>query len=89
MTETKIYKHTSTNDDRDYDFLRNEGIEYIKQMAGNVWTDHNLHDPGITFLEVLCYAITDLGGFTGGDGVQSWAFGINDSGLGLVQVVTR
>ncbi|MEM9544979.1 MAG: hypothetical protein AAGA77_03355 [Bacteroidota bacterium] len=61
MTETKIYKYTSTKDDQDYDFLRNEGIEYIKQMAGNVWTDHNLHDPGITFLEVLCYAITDLG----------------------------
>ncbi len=61
MTEVKIYKHTATNDDKDYDFLRNEGVEYIKQMAGNVWTDHNLHDPGITFLEVLCYAITDLG----------------------------
>ncbi len=61
MTGLKIYKHTSTNDDMDYDFLRNEGVEYIKLMAGNVWTDHNLHDPGITFLEVLCYAITDLG----------------------------
>lgn len=61
MTEVKIYKHSATHDDRDYDFLRNEGVEYIKQMAGNVWTDHNLHDPGITFLEVLCYAITDLG----------------------------
>jgi len=61
MEEAKIYKHTSTNDDKDFDFLRNEGMEYIKQMAGNVWTDHNLHDPGITSLEVLCYAITDLG----------------------------
>ena len=29
-------------------------------MAGNTWTDHNTHDPGITMLEQLCYAITDL-----------------------------
>jgi hypothetical protein len=29
-------------------------------MAGKIWTDHNLHDPGITILELLCYAITDL-----------------------------
>lgn len=43
-----------------YDFLRKEGIKLIQQMAGNTWTDHNTHDPGITILEQLCYAITDL-----------------------------
>ncbi|MCI5137039.1 MAG: hypothetical protein D3922_01180, partial [Candidatus Electrothrix sp. AR1] len=30
-------------------------------MAGQLWTDFNAHDPGITILEQLCYAITDLG----------------------------
>ena len=25
------------------------------------WTDYNAHDPGITTLEALCYAITELG----------------------------
>lgn len=44
-----------------YDFLRAEGIKHIQQLAGHVWTDHNTHDPGITILEQLCYAITDLG----------------------------
>ena len=43
-----------------YDFLREEGIKSIQQMAGTTWTDHNLHDPGITILEQLCYVITDL-----------------------------
>ncbi|UII31365.1 hypothetical protein LVD17_24025 [Fulvivirga ulvae] len=43
-----------------YDFLRAEGIKLIQQMAGSTWTDHNTHDPGITILEQLCYAITDL-----------------------------
>ncbi|NOY84465.1 MAG: hypothetical protein GXO96_06545, partial [Nitrospirae bacterium] len=44
----------------DYAFLRQEGIRLIEKMAGKVWTDFNAHDPGITILEQLCYAITDL-----------------------------
>lgn len=45
----------------DYALLRKEGIEYIQRLSGKVWTDYNTHDPGITILELLCYAITDLG----------------------------
>jgi len=40
--------------------LRQEGIKYIECLAGKLWTDYNTHDPGITILEQLCYAITDL-----------------------------
>ena len=43
-----------------YEFLRAEGMKLIQNMAGNTWTDHNIHDPGITILEQVCYAITDL-----------------------------
>jgi hypothetical protein len=44
----------------DFDALRKEGINYLQQLAGNTWTDHNVHDPGITILDQLCYALTDL-----------------------------
>ena len=44
----------------DYNFLRREGIKHIEKLSGNIWTDYNTHDPGITLLEALCYAITDL-----------------------------
>lgn len=44
----------------DFLALRQQGIELIQQLSGNAWTDYNLHDPGITILEQLCYAITDL-----------------------------
>ncbi len=44
----------------DYDFLREEGLKHIQDLSGLLWTDHNTHDPGITILEVLCYALTDL-----------------------------
>jgi hypothetical protein len=44
-----------------YAFLRQEGIRHLEGMAGQLWTDFNVHDPGITILEQVCYAITDLG----------------------------
>ena len=45
----------------DYEALRKIGINHIEKTASSVWTDYNIHDPGITILELLCYVITDLG----------------------------
>jgi len=36
------------------------GLKHIQQLSSKIWTDYNLHDPGITTLELLCYALTDL-----------------------------
>jgi len=44
----------------EFSFLRQRGIELMQQLCGETWTDYNLHDPGVTILEVLCYMITDL-----------------------------
>ncbi len=60
-TYNSLAKDTASNDDLDFDFLRKKGIEYIEAMGSALWTEYNAHDPGITTLEVLCYAITDLG----------------------------
>jgi hypothetical protein len=54
-------KNVATGDDLDYAFLRKKGLEYIEQLASDLWTDYNSHDPGITILEMLSYALTDLG----------------------------
>lgn len=59
-TPVTIPKEVPQNSALSYDFLRSEGIKTIQQLAGNSWTDHNAHDPGITILEQLCYTITDL-----------------------------
>lgn len=45
----------------DFAGLRAEGIRRLEALTGGTWTDFNLHDPGITLLEVLCYALVDLG----------------------------
>jgi uncharacterized protein len=36
------------------------GLQHIKKLSSQIWTDYNIHDPGITTLELLCYALTDL-----------------------------
>jgi len=56
-----IPKKAATEDDLDFFYLRKKGIEYIESFGSKLWTDFNEHDPGITMLEMLCYAISDLG----------------------------
>lgn len=46
---------------QDYELLRKEGLAHIESLAHDLWTDYNAHDPGITILEALCFAITELG----------------------------
>lgn len=58
---TFIKAETYTTKSQRYDELLKEGIEWIQKFSGNQWTDYNYHDPGITFLEQLCFALTDLG----------------------------
>lgn len=45
---------------KDFEFLRETGIDIAQELSGEIWTDYNLHDPGITILEQLCLAITEL-----------------------------
>ena len=62
MTEPKsiITENYSSKSQR-FDELLSEGIDFIQKFSGEKWTDYNYHDPGITLLEQICYAITDLG----------------------------
>ncbi|HSK33151.1 MAG TPA: hypothetical protein VK903_06670, partial [Propionicimonas sp.] len=50
---------------QDFYRLRREGIGHIQQAGSDDWTDYNTHDPGISILEALAYAITDLAYRTG------------------------
>lgn len=60
-----IIKDPVLEDSQNYALLREAGLIHIEKLAHRVWTDYNVHDPGITMLELLCYAITDLGFRTG------------------------
>lgn len=64
----------------DYNSLSKIGVSLLQRLTGHRWTDHNTHDPGITILEQLCYALTDLSyraGFSVADllaegGAEAW-----------------
>jgi hypothetical protein len=61
MTEEKyIEKNDPASSDLTFDRLKEEGIRILQELSANHWTDFNLHDPGVTILEQLCYALTEL-----------------------------
>ncbi len=44
-----------------YTQLKAKGLAYIEQLASQNWSNLNTSDPGVTILEQLCYAQTELG----------------------------
>jgi hypothetical protein len=56
-----IPKGPETDPALDQALLFAMGLEHIRALAGKLWSDHNTHDPGVTALELLAYALTDLG----------------------------
>lgn len=51
----------------DYATLRQEAIGLTQKLSGKIWTDYNVHDPGVTILEQIVFALTELGYKTGFD----------------------
>ncbi|WP_289659391.1 hypothetical protein [Flavobacterium panacagri] len=46
---------------QDFNFLKEQAIDYIQSHIGNEWTNFNPSDPGMTILDQVCYALTELG----------------------------
>ena len=53
---TNPFVHPGLN----YEALRLEGLQHIERLGKKLWTHYNPSDSGITLLEALCYAITDV-----------------------------
>ena len=60
-TQNFIAKDRKLLPAQDFEFLRSSGMKYIEKYGNQFWTDYNPHDPGVTILEILSYAITELG----------------------------
>lgn len=59
-TSEHIKRIRTDPDGLDFETLRKEAIHTVQDLCGEIWTDYNLHDPGVTILEQLCYGLTDL-----------------------------
>lgn len=77
MEPVTISKTSDLPPELDYYALRKEGLKLLQDLSGNEWTDYNIHDPGITILEHLCYALTELGYKTNRDIREIIAASIN------------
>lgn len=60
MNPPAIDRGTAPGGAANFANLRQEGVQLLQELSGDTWTDYNLHDPGVTVLEQLCYALTDL-----------------------------
>lgn len=47
--------------EKTYRELRELTAEMIESINHDEWSDYNVHDPGVTMMELVCYALTDLG----------------------------
>ncbi len=44
-----------------YKVLKEEGLAFIQKFSSDTWTNFNPSDPGVTILEQVCFALTELG----------------------------
>lgn len=42
-----------------YEQLQDKALKDVQRLAGEVWTDYNLHDPGVTLLDALNYVLLE------------------------------
>jgi len=61
LSQLTIPKEKSSETALNQETLYAIGLGHVQRLSSRIWTDYNVHDPGITTLELLCYAITDLG----------------------------
>lgn len=81
-----IQRHVASKDPISFASLRREAISYAQQYSGDIWTDFNAHDPGVTILEQLCYGLTELNyqaDFPAEDLLAQWDGSLNYKQLAL------
>ncbi|MEE1944504.1 hypothetical protein VRU48_05250 [Pedobacter sp. KR3-3] len=61
MNEMNYILNTPPPLSQNFKLLKDEGLRYIQQHVDTEWTNLNDSDPGITILEQLCFALTELG----------------------------
>ena len=42
-----------------YSYLQKKTLEEVQRLSGKVWTDFNVHDPGVTLADIANYALTE------------------------------
>lgn len=54
------YIEQQASEDSLYTKLVRQTLEETQRLSGKVWTDYNVHDPGVTLAETAAYALAEL-----------------------------
>jgi len=60
MESLTLERSLPKSDAMNHEALYLAGVQYVREYCGKVWTDYNVHDPGMTTLELLSYVLTDV-----------------------------
>lgn len=61
MTEEGYIPDVPLPLNQDFNALKDQGLAYIQLHSDYHWTNLNASDPGVTILDQICYALTELG----------------------------
>ncbi|MDR0893028.1 MAG: hypothetical protein LBN24_10495 [Mediterranea sp.] len=59
MKEKQLYISRPPEGEELYTTLQQHTLEELQRLAGEVWTDFNAHDPGVTLADAANYALTE------------------------------
>lgn len=61
MSDNKFISAIPLPVNQDFHALRDKGLAFIQEHIGPEWSHLNPTDPGVTILQQVCYALTELG----------------------------
>ncbi|WP_431167535.1 hypothetical protein [Tenacibaculum halocynthiae] len=61
MEELNYIENTTLPIELNYEELKDKALSYIQRNNDSTWTNLNPSDPGVTILDQLCFAFTELG----------------------------
>lgn len=60
MEEKQLYIVRSPEGEDLYTVLQRQTLAELQRLSGEVWTDYNPHDPGVTIADAANYALTEM-----------------------------
>lgn len=60
MDEKQPYIKQRAEETELYSRLQKKTLEDVQRLSGKVWTDFNVHDPGVTLADIANYMLTEL-----------------------------
>ena len=58
--EIYIAKKSENREETDFVMLQKSAMDTAQKLSGNIWTDYNEHDPGVTIMDAFNYVLSEI-----------------------------